>query len=547
MKPVKGRLTLLALFAFFSLLFFLPTIPAIYDTIPLWMKRVLPDKGIALGLDLQGGIHMVLQVDEDRAVEIAVDRAVNAVLDALTGQDLAITSVDRSGHTRIEIRFEEQELKEKIQKTLEDFPAYFPVEKAGSPGALVYELRESEVKRIKTSSIDQALETIRNRIDQFGVREPLVARQGLNQIVVQLPGIKDPDRAKELIKETAILEFKLLDEDSPLSRELPGRLPRAKAEELFNELQSKIPEGDEILFERVRDEESGQEWRVPYLVKKRVLLAGDVLSDARVAIGEFSEPYVSVTFDAKGAKEFERITSEHVKKRLAIVLDDTVYSAPVIRERIPGGRASIEGSFTMAEANDLSIVLRAGSLPAPLEVIQDLTVGPSLGRDSIDKGLTTTFFAGVLVVLFMVVYYRMSGIIADFALALNLICLIGALSGLNATLTLPGIAGIILTIGMGVDSNVLIFERIREELRIGKPIRLAVDNGYDKALLTIVDSHVTTLITGLALFLFGTGPIKGFAVTLCLGIAINLFTALVGTKVVYDVINRHRRLERLSI
>ncbi len=547
MKPVKGRLTLLALFAFFSLLFFLPTIPAIYDTIPLWMKRVLPDKGIALGLDLQGGIHMVLQVDEDRAVEIAVDRAVNAVLDALTGQDLAITSVDRSGHTRIEIRFEEQELKEKIQKTLEDFPAYFPVENAGSPGALVYELRESEVKRIKTSSIDQALETIRNRIDQFGVREPLVARQGLNQIVVQLPGIKDPDRAKELIKETAILEFKLLDEDSPLSRELPGRLPRAKAEELFNELQSKIPEGDEILFERVRDEESGQEWRVPYLVKKRVLLAGDVLSDARVAIGEFSEPYVSVTFDAKGAKEFERITSEHVKKRLAIVLDDTVYSAPVIRERIPGGRASIEGSFTMAEANDLSIVLRAGSLPAPLEVIQDLTVGPSLGRDSIDKGLTTTFFAGVLVVLFMVVYYRMSGIIADFALALNLICLIGALSGLNATLTLPGIAGIILTIGMGVDSNVLIFERIREELRIGKPIRLAVDNGYDKALLTIVDSHVTTLITGLALFLFGTGPIKGFAVTLCLGIAINLFTALVGTKVVYDVINRHRRLERLSI
>ncbi len=547
MKPVKGRLTLLALFVLFSLLFFLPTIPAIYDGIPLWVKRILPDKGIALGLDLQGGIHMVLQVDEDRAVEIAVDRTVNAVLDALADQELAFSSVDRSGQTRIEIRFEDPELKEKIQKTFEDFPAYFPVESAGNTGTLVYELRESEVTRIKTSSIDQALETIRNRIDQFGVREPLVARQGLNQIVVQLPGIKDPDRAKELIKETAILEFKLLDEDSPIARELPGRLPRAKAEELLKELEGKIPEGDEILFERVRDEESGQEWRVPYLVKKRVLLAGDVLSDARVAIGEFSEPYVSVTFDAKGAKEFERITTDHVKKRLAIVLDDTVYSAPVIRERIPGGRASIEGSFSMEEANDLSIVLRAGSLPAPLEVIQDLTVGPSLGRDSIDKGLTTTFFAGILVVLFMVVYYRMAGIIADFALALNLICLIGALSGLNATLTLPGIAGIILTIGMGVDSNVLIFERIREELRIGKPVRLAVDNGYDKALLTIIDAHVTTLITGLALFLFGTGPIKGFAVTLCLGIAINLFTALVGTKVVYDVINRYRRLERLSI
>ncbi len=547
MKPVKGRLTLLALFAFFSVLFFLPTIPAVYDNIPLWMKRILPDKGIALGLDLQGGIHMVMQVEEDRAVEIAVDRAVNAVQDALADQDLAVMSVERTGHTQIQIRVDDQGMKEKVQKVLEDFPAYFSVESAGSADTLVYELREAEVKRIKTSSIDQALETIRNRIDQFGVREPLVARQGLNQIVVQLPGIKDPDRAKELIRETAILEFKLLDEDSPVARELPGRVPKGKEEELLKELQSKIPEGDEILFERQRDEESGQEWRVPYLVKTRVLLAGDVLSDARVAIGEFSEPYVSVTFDAKGAKEFERITTDHVKKRLAIVLDDTVYSAPVIRERIPGGRASIEGSFSMEEANDLAIVLRAGSLPAPLEVIQDLTVGPSLGRDSIEKGLRTTFFAGVLVVLFMVMYYRMSGIIADFALALNLICLIGALSGLNATLTLPGIAGIILTIGMGVDSNVLIFERIREELRTGKPVRLAVDNGYDKALLTIVDSHVTTLITGLALFLFGTGPIKGFAVTLCLGIAINLFTALVGTKVVYDVINRHRRLERLSI
>jgi preprotein translocase subunit SecD len=201
----------------------------------------------------------------------------------------------------------------------------------------------------------------------------------------------------------------------------------------------------------------------------------------------------------------------------------------------------------MQEANDLAIVLRAGALPAPLKIIQDLTVGPSLGRDSIEKGIRSTLVAGVVVVLFMMIYYRLSGLVADFALALNLICLIGALAGLNATLTLPGIAGIILTIGMGVDSNVLIFERIREELRQGKPVRLAVDGGYDKALLTIIDSHVTTLITGLALFLFGTGPIKGFAVTLCLGIAINLFTALVGTKVVFDVINQRGRVERLSI
>ena len=231
---------------------------------------------------------------------------------------------------------------------------------------------------------------------------------------------------------------------------------------------------------------------------------------------------------------------------MAIVLDQTVYSAPRINERISGGRAQITGSFTTDDANDLSIVLRAGALPAPMRTLQDLTVGPSLGQDSIDKGLRSTLIAGILVLLFMVIYYRLSGAIADFALALNLLCLLGALSGLNATLTLPGIAGIILTIGMGVDSNVLIFERIREELRQSRPVRLAVDGGYEKALLTIVDSHVTTLITGLALFLFGTGPIKGFAVTLCLGISINLFTALVGTKVVFDMINR-KRLNSLSI
>jgi preprotein translocase subunit SecD len=229
------------------------------------------------------------------------------------------------------------------------------------------------------------------------------------------------------------------------------------------------------------------------------------------------------------------------------VLDNTIYSAPVIQDRISGGRAQITGTFSTQEANDLAIVLRAGALPAPLKIIQDLTVGPSLGQDSIDQGVKSTFIAGILVVVFMIVYYRLSGVIADFALLLNLVCLLGALSALNATLTLPGIAGIVLTIGMGVDSNVLIFERIREELRAGKAVRLAVDGGYDKALLTIIDAHVTTLITGVALFLFGTGPIKGFAVTLCLGIAINLFTAFVGTKVVFDLLNQGKKVDTLSI
>ena len=329
--------------------------------------------------------------------------------------------------------------------------------------------------------------------------------------------------------------------------DLPQRVQKGKEEETLKQFEGKLPEGDQVLYEKIVEKDTGREFRIPYLVKKRVMLTGDVLSDARVAIGQFNEPYVLVTFDAKGAREFDRITGDNVKKRMAIVLDNTVYSAPVINERISGGRAQITGTFTTQEANDLAIVLRAGALPAPLKIIQDLTVGPSLGQDSIEKGIRATLIAGAMVVLFMVIYYKLSGAIADLALVLNLICLMGALAALNATLTLPGIAGIILTIGMGVDSNVLIFERIREELRQGKPVRLAVDSGYDKALLTIVDSHVTTLITGLVLFLFGTGPIKGFAVTLCLGIGINLFTALVGTKVVFDWMNQRRKVATLSI
>jgi len=547
MKRVGGRIALLITVVILSLVFFLPSIPGWYQSLPEWLKPVLPNKGITLGLDLQGGIHLVLVVEEERAVEIAVDRSVNAIQDLLVEKKLPVETVKRTGQTQIVLTFQNNDLKADIEKVMEEFPSFVPQESAAGPGKVVYELREAEIKRIKDSAINQALETIRNRIDQFGVAEPLIQRQGLKQIVVQLPGIKDPKRAKDLIKETALLEFKLLDEASKLAIELPGRIPKGKEEETLKQFEGKIPEGDQILFEKVVEKDSGREYRVPYLVKKRVMLAGDVLSDARVSIGQFNESYVSVTFDAKGAREFDRITAENVKKRMAIVLDNTIYSAPVIQERISGGRAQITGTFTTQEANDLAIVLRAGALPAPLKIIQDLTVGPSLGRDSIEKGIRATLIAGTMVFLFMIIYYKLSGVIADAALVLNLICLLGALAGLNATLTLPGIAGIILTIGMGVDSNVLIFERIREELRQGKPVRLAVDSGYDKALLTIIDSHVTTLITGLALFLFGTGPIKGFAVTLCLGIGINLFTALVGTKVVFDWINQRKKLSELSI
>lgn len=544
MKKLRGRFLLLLVVTGVSVILALPSFPGLYQLLPDGVKRILSHRGLSLGLDLQGGIHLVLEVEEERAVEIAVDRSRKAIDDLLKEKAMAVDAVSREGSNTIVITLQKESDGVDVRKLLDEAFSNF-VSQSPSGTRLVYELRSTEVERVKTSAINQALETLRNRIDQFGVAEPLIQRLGANQIAIQLPGVKDPQRAKDLIQETALLEFKLL-EESRVALDLPPQVAKGQEDKVRKDFEGKVPEGSEILFESAVSEPDGRAYSIPYLVKKDAALIGDVLQDARVTIGDFNEPIVSITFDSKGAREFDLLTAANIGKRMAVVLDGKVYSAPVIRDRISGGRAVIEGTFTTAEANDLAVVLRAGALPAPLKTLQDLTVGPSLGQDSIDKGLRTTIIAGALVLIFMIVYYRLSGFIANMAVFLNLICLLGALSGLNATLTLPGIAGIILTIGMGVDSNVLIFERIREELRQGRPVRLAVDSGYDKAFLTIVDSHVTTLITGLALFLFGTGPIKGFAVTLCLGIAINLFTALVGTKVVFDFLNR-RKLDSLSI
>ena len=289
-----------------------------------------------------------------------------------------------------------------------------------------------------------------------------------------------------------------------------------------------------MYIEKSLNRETGRLESKPLLLKKKVLLTGDAMKNATVRIGDYNEPYVSVDFNRRGATEFGRITGENVKRRLAIILDGIVRSAPVIQERIGGGKAQITGSYTPAEAHDLAIVLRAGALPATVKIVQNITVGPTLGADSIKKGLTAGLIGTLLVIGFMIFYYRFSGLVANYAMILNVILLLGALSLLGATLTLPGIAGIILSIGMAVDSNVLIYERMREEFHAGKPLKAGIDGGYDKAFWTIIDSHVTTLITAFALFLFGTGPIKGFAVTLSLGVILNLFTALFGTRVVYD-------------
>lgn len=530
-KTLKMRLVLLLGVALAALIYFLPTTP-FFSQFPDWWKKILPDKAITLGLDLQGGIHLVLQVQEAKAVENTLNRIALDLPDILGEKQLTVTSVRHEGMGIVIHLPEGGKGKEIVQEVKRNYPFLIPGEE--KTGEIRFGLDSAEEKRIRDSAITQALETIRNRIDQFGVREPLIQRQGINEILVQLPGVKDPRRAVELIGKTALLEFKLVEDDE-------GALQRA--------LAGQIVEGEEILYERVTDRKTGQvTQQVPYLLKSRTLMTGEAISDALVSIEqEFNEPYVSLTFNAAGARLFEKITGENVKRRMAIVLDGNIYSAPVIQEKIGGGKAQITGRFSMEEAQDLAIVLKAGALPAPVEVIQNVTVGPSLGKDSIEAGVRAATLAVILVMLFMIVYYRLSGVIANFALVLNLVVLVGALAALDATLTLPGIAGIILTIGMGVDSNVLIFERIREELRLGKPVRSAVDSGYDKAFLTIVDSHITTLITALVLFLFGTGPIKGFAVALSLGISINLFTALVGTKVIYDWVNSRWRLQKLSI
>jgi preprotein translocase subunit SecD len=313
-------------------------------------------------------------------------------------------------------------------------------------------------------------------------------------------------------------------------------------------LKGNVPEGDILLYQRLVDPKTGGSRKIPFLLKEKTLMTGEYLKDARVALdSQFNEPYVALEFDDIGGKLFEQITGANVKKRLAIILDDNVYSAPVIQERIPGGRAQITGRFDMKEASDLAIVLRAGALPAPVKIIEERTVGPSLGQDSIRQGILSTLISAALVALFMIFYYRVSGVIADIALILNIILTLATLAIFRATLTLPGIAGLVLSVGMAVDANVLVHERIKEELRWGKTVRAAIDQGYHRAFVTIIDSNLTTLIAGVFLYQFGAGPVRGFAVTLCIGILANIFTAIYITRWMFDLLTLKLNVKRLSI
>lgn len=538
-KGIYLRIALIACTVILAIIFFLPNTP-MFKYMPDWWKKFLPNKGIVLGLDLKGGSHLIFEIDLKRAREITVER-IGMHLQSLLEKKGLKTSI-KIQEEKIVIQTLNEEAKKLIREHYPDLSIY------ESSGNIICQLPQSAFKRVETTSVEQAIEVIRNRIDQLGVAEPAIHKQGENEIVVQLPGVKDPKKALEIIGKTAQLEFKLLDEETTLWRELPSLIKAGEEEVFWDKWKSKIPEGDEIVFQKIIDKQTGEVYKRPYIVKKDVLLTGDLLAEAHVSIDQrFNEPYVSLRFNDAGAKIFEDITAKHVKKRLAIILDGNLYSAPVIQEKIEGGNAQISGSFTLEEAKDLALVLRAGALPAPVNLIQNVTVGPTLGKDSIEAGKLAVIIASIFVSVFMITYYRLSGLIANFALLLNILLLIGALAALNATLTLPGIAGIALAVGMAVDSNVLMFERIREELKLGKTPKAAIESGYKKAFRTIFDSHVTTLITAGVLFHFGSGPIKGFAVTLSLGVAINLFTALIGTKTVFDFIYIGKERKSLSI
>lgn len=535
------RLKFLFLF-FLTALSILLILPSFSIPLPAWFTKHV-SRGLNLGLDLKGGMHLVLEVDLEQAVNNALNRLATDLTDLAERRNLALRVGEASRQTLTVTLLNRDDQVVFGRLLREEFPQVEAESPVRQDGALVYTLRlkPAEVSLLSERTLAQSLEVLRNRIDQFGVAEPVIVRQGTDQIVVQLPGVQDPQRAMDLIGQTAQLEFKLVDETPINLEELidkalrEGRLkPGYTREELNQALADKLPPETEVYFERRLDRETGRVLNVPLLLKKKVLLTGDAVKNAAVRIGDYNEPYVSVDFNRRGAEQFARITGENVKRRLAIILDGVVRSAPVIQERIAGGKAQITGSYTTEEAHDLAIVLRAGALPASVKIVQNITVGPTLGADSIRKGLISGLIGTVLVVAFMVFYYGFSGVVANYALLLNIIMLLGCLSLLNATLTLPGIAGIILSVGMAVDSNVLIYERMREEFAAGKPLKSGIDGGYDKAFWTIIDSHVTTLITAMVLFLFGTGPIKGFAVTLSLGVTLNLFTALYGTRAVYE-------------
>lgn len=487
---------------------------ATVKTWPKWAQR-----HIVLGLDLQGGSHILLEVDSNSVKKDKLDQVRDDVRRVLRDAKIGYTGL-AVRNENVEVRVKDTDLGAALPKLRElsqplggllGSSGQRSVEVSDAGGGLIrLTVPPAAVTERIRQSVEQSIQIVERRINELGTVEPLIQRQGVDRILVQVPGLQDPTRLKELLGKTAKLDFRMVDSTVPPDQAQQGR----------------VPPDSEILM-------SAQPPKVPYVIKKQVLVSGADLTDAQPGFDQRSgEPIVSFRFNTSGARKFAQATLENVGQPFAIVLDNEVISAPVIREPITGGSGQISGSFTVQGANDLAILLRAGALPAPLTIIEERTVGPGLGQDSIAAGELASYVGSVLVIVFMLLTYRLFGFFANVAVAINVAMIFGILSLLNATLTLPGIAGIVLTVGIAVDSNVLIYERIREELRAGRTAISAIDAGFTRALATILDSNITTFIAAAVLFYIGTGPVRGFAVTLGIGIITTVFTAFTVTRLI---------------
>ncbi|MBS4002976.1 MAG: protein translocase subunit SecD [Afipia sp.] len=486
----------------------------VVKTWPKWAQR-----HVVLGLDLQGGSHILLEVDSNSVKKDKLDQVRDDVRRTLREAKIGYTGLAVRGES-VEVRVKDTDLTAALAKLRElsqplggllGSSGQRSVEVSDAGGGLIrLTVPPAAITERVRQSVEQSIQIVERRINELGTVEPLIQRQGIDRILVQVPGLQDPTRLKELLGKTAKLDFRMVDTTVPADQAQQGR----------------VPPDSEVLM-------SASSPKVPYVIKKQVLVSGGDLTDAQPGFDQRSgEPIVSFRFNTSGARKFATATLENVGQPFAIVLDNEVISAPVIREPITGGSGQISGSFTVQGANDLAILLRAGALPAPLTIIEERTVGPGLGQDSIAAGELASYVGSVLVIVFMLLTYRLFGFFANVAVAINVAMIFGILSLLNATLTLPGIAGIVLTVGIAVDSNVLIYERIREELRAGRTAISAIDAGFTRALATILDSNITTFIAAAVLFYIGTGPVRGFAVTLGIGILTTVFTAFTVTRLI---------------
>ena len=472
-----------------------------------WLPSSLPHKQVALGLDLRGGSYLLLEVDVAAAQTEQLNGIIDSVRDALRNAKIGYKNLNVENNA-IVFAITDADRIEDARAALSKIDPSLTLD-IGSDGASKMQFSAQATDQRRSQAVEQSIEIIRRRIDETGTKEPTIQQQGQDRILVELPGVDNPEHVKALLGKTAKLTFQLVDASSTVEQARQGHMPP----------------GDEIL--PAADTAHGGQ--TAYLVKRRVMVGGDTLTDAQATF-QNNEPVVSFRFDTAGARRFGDATRENVGKPFAIVLDNKVISAPVIKEAILGGSGIISGSFTVQSASDLALLLRAGALPAPITILEERTVGPDLGADSIHAGAVASIVGVALVVVFMFLFYGLFGLFADVALFFNLCLMLGALSLLGATLTLPGIAGIALTMGMAVDANVLIYERIREELRSGRTMLSSLEAGFTRAFGTILDSHVTTLVAGILLYWLGSGPVKGFAVTLSIGVLTSLFSAILVTR-----------------